>query len=425
MTRPSGLVSTLDRRSLVLLALGALSLFAGLGAALALLGIGGPFSIPRLAASHGTLMALGFLGTMIALERAVALGRPWGYLAPLLSGASVVALVLGADGRLAGLLLLAAGVILAAMYVAFDRIEVALHTRTQAVGVLAWLVAATLLLAGRPVSAVTPWLAAFLVLIIAGERLELSRLGELAPRARLTFVASAAVFCMGVALSLVVPDAGVRIAGLGLVALAAWLAGHDLARRTVRMGGVTRYIALCLLIGYAWLALGGAIWVGIGASTAGLGYDAMLHTIFLGFVMSMVFGHAPVIIPAVLRVPLPYRPRFYAHLALLHVGLVVRVVGGDLLAIGDLWRLGGVLNVLALLLFLGSSVASVLQELAARRGAMTSRPHRQQASDRASSQRSAAAGGDDGPMTTAGHDRPVTLIASTAETAVHEPVTHR
>jgi hypothetical protein len=385
MTRPSELASTLDRRSLALLALGAVSLFAGLGAALALLGIGGPFSIPRLAASHGTLMALGFLGTMIALERAVALDRGWGYLAPLLSGASVVVLVLGADGRLAALLLLAAAGVLAAMYVAFDRIEVALHTRTQAVGVLAWLGAAALLLAGRPVSAVTPWLAAFLLLVIAGERLELSRLGELPPRARLTFVASSGIFCLGVVLTLVLPDVGTRVAGLGIVALAAWLAGHDLARRTVRMCGVTRYIALCLLIGYGWLLVGGSTWVAIGASTAGLGYDAMLHTIFLGFVMSMVFGHAPVIIPAVLRVPLPYRPRFYAHLALLHVGLVVRVIGGDLLVIDGLWQLGGVLNVLALLLFLASSAASVVQELVARRSAMAPRPPRQQASDTATS----------------------------------------
>jgi hypothetical protein len=269
--------------------------------------------------------------------------------------------------------------------VTFDRIEVALHTRTQAVGVLAWLVAAALLLAGRPVSAVTPWLAAFLVLVIAGERLELSRLGELPARARLTFMASAGLFCLGLVLALVLPDVGTRLAGLGIVALAAWLVSHDLARRTVRMGGVTRYIALCLLIGYGWLLVGGATWVSIGASTAGLGYDAMLHTIFLGFVMSMVFGHAPVTIPAVLRVPLPYRPRFYAHLALLHAGLVVRVIGGDLLAIGGMWQLGGLLNVLALLLFLASSVASVLQELAARRSAMASRPPRQQASDGASS----------------------------------------
>ena len=45
----------------------------------------------------------------------------------------------------------------------------------------------------------------------------------------------------------------------------------------------------------------------------------------------MVYGHAPVILPAVLRIPLPYRPSFYLHLVLLETGLVVRVVVGDIL----------------------------------------------------------------------------------------------
>jgi len=39
----------------------------------------------------------------------------------------------------------------------------------------------------------------------------------------------------------------------------------------------------------------------------GGGYDAVVHAIFLGFVISMVMAHAPVILPAVLRRPLPYR----------------------------------------------------------------------------------------------------------------------
>lgn len=357
----------INRRSLALLALGGISLIAGLSGALALLGIGQPFGVTRLAASHGLLMALGFLGTMISLERAVALGRGWAYLSPLLSGVAVIAMLAGLPVRAVAVPLLGAGAVMAAMYVAFDRIEVAMHTRTQAAGTLAWLVAAGLLLAGRPISATTPWLAAFLVLIIAGERLELSRLGQLAPRARLTFIASAGLLLVGVALTLALPDPGVRLAGVGLVALSAWLASHDLARRTVRMGGVTRFIALCLLIGYVWLAVAGLTWLGMGAQTSGPGYDAMLHAVFLGFVMSMVFGHAPVIIPAVLRVPLPYRTRFYAHLVLLHAGLLLRIVGGDLVGVDGLTQAGGVLNVLALLLFLASSATSVAQELAARR----------------------------------------------------------
>lgn len=360
----------MNRRNLALLGFGGLSLLGGLTGALLLLGLslpGGADGAMHLAAAHGLLMTLGFLGTMIALERAVALNRWWAYAAPLGAGLGAVALLAGAPSVAAGALLLAGGLVFAAMYVVFERLQPALHIHAQAVAAVAWPVAALLWLIGRPVSAVVPWLAAFLVLIIAGERLELSRLGSLPPRARLTFVGALAVFAIGVLATLVAADAGARLAGIGLLALAAWLATHDLAKRTVRMGGVTRYIALCLLIGYGWLAVSGILWLTGGALAGGAGYDAMLHSLFLGFVISMVFGHAPVIIPAVLRVPLPYHSRFYAHLGLLHLGLLLRIVGGDILDIHPLWQLGGVLNVAALLLFVASSALAVATGLAARR----------------------------------------------------------
>lgn len=369
------MVGMIDRRSLALLSLGGLSLLAGLSGALVLLGLSLSNVTVHLAGAHGLLMTLGFLGTMIALERAVALGARWGFLAPLGSGLGAVALVVGAPSVVAGALLLAGGLVFVAMYVAFDRIEVALHIRTQAAAAVAWPVATLLWLTGRPVSEIVPWLVAFLVLIIAGERLELSRLGRLTSRARSGFVGAVAVFYVGVVLTLIVPAVGWRVAGAGLLALALWLASHDLARRTVRMTGVTRFIAICLLSGYVWLAVSGLLWVGFGPM-GGLVYDAMLHAVFLGFVMSMVFGHAPVIIPAVLRVPLPYRPRFYGHLALLHASLVIRIVGGDLLGSTALWQLGGVLGVLALLVFVVSSVTAVLQGLSERGGSARRRvPH--------------------------------------------------
>ena len=358
----------INRRSLALLTLGGVSLLAGLTGALVLLGLGMPRNAGHLAAAHGLLMALGFLGTMIALERAVALGATWAYLAPLAAGLAAISLILGAPNQLSGLLFLVGGLTFVAMYVAFDRIEVALHTRVQAAGAVAWPVASLLWLTGQPVSsAIVPWLAAFLVLTITGERLELSRLGQLASGARWSFIGAAGLFGAGVALTLIIPDAGMRLAGVGLVALAVWLGSHDLARRTVRMGGLTRFMALCLLIGYGWLAGAGIIWLGFGSSAGGATYDAMLHTLFLGFVMSMVFGHAPIIVPAVLRVPLPYQRRFYGHLALLHAGLLLRIVGGDLLGMQPLWQAGGVLNVLALLIFVASSAGAVIQGLAARR----------------------------------------------------------
>lgn len=159
--------------------------------------------------------------------------------------------------------------------------------------------------------------------------------------------------------SLFLPDAGTRLAGIGLVAMAAWLGRYDLARRTVRMSGLTRFVALALLAGFAWLAVTGLAWFAFGATTAGPAYDASLHAVFLGFVISMVFGHAPIILPAVLRRPLPYHPRFYVHLVLLHAGLLLRIVGGDLLASDGAFVVGGVVNVIALLVFAVSSALAV------------------------------------------------------------------
>lgn len=41
----------------------------------------------------------------------------------------------------------------------------------------------------------------------------------------------------------------------------------------------------------------------------------------------MVFGHAAIIFPAVLKVKIPYHPAFYVPLALLHASLALRVAG--------------------------------------------------------------------------------------------------
>ena len=61
--------------------------------------------------------------------------------------------------------------------------------------------------------------------------------------------------------------------------------------------------------------------------SAGPIYDAILHALFLGFTFGMIFGHAPIIFPAVLGRPLPYRPAFYLHLILLQATLLLRIGG--------------------------------------------------------------------------------------------------
>lgn len=222
--------------------------------------------------------------------------------------------------------------------------------------------AGCLWLAGWDVPRFVPWLVGFLVLTITGERLELSRVAGASRTARRLFVAASSTFAVGLLVSTNAETIGVRVAGVGLVALACWLARYDVARRTVRTRGVTRYMAVALLLGYGWLALTGILWLSMGhLSGAGSAYDAMLHAIFLGFVISMVFAHAPVIIPAVLGRPLPYTPTFYAPLILLHASLVLRIGLGDAAGNSAAWQWGGVLNEIAFLAFLGLVAASVIR----------------------------------------------------------------
>jgi hypothetical protein len=56
-------------------------------------------------------------------------------------------------------------------------------------------------------------------------------------------------------------------------------------------------------------------------------YDTALHALLLGFVFSMVFGHAPIVLPAVSRVVLPCHRTFYLSLALRHASPALRLWG--------------------------------------------------------------------------------------------------
>ncbi|BFO21059.1 hypothetical protein SHKM778_74470 [Streptomyces sp. KM77-8] len=57
------------------------------------------------------------------------------------------------------------------------------------------------------------------------------------------------------------PATGTLLLGAALLALVAWLVVHDVARRLLRSTGLPRFSAACLLAGYAWLGLAGALWL--------------------------------------------------------------------------------------------------------------------------------------------------------------------
>ena len=140
---------------------------------------------------------------------------------------------------------------------------------------------------------------------------------------------------------------------------------YDLARRNVRLSGLTRFIAVCLFGGYVWLAAGGLLWLVYGGVMAGPIYDAVLHAVFLGFVFAMIFGHAPLIFPSVLGRPMAYLPVFYGPLIVLHLSLLVRTAG-DLFNVVPLRQWGGLLNGVALLLFLGLTALGLARGAPAR-----------------------------------------------------------
>ena len=293
------------RWRLPLLLLGFISLAFGVAGGLARL-TPLPVSINALAL-HGPLMVSAFFGTVISLERAAALDRLWAYAAPFCAGAGGLLLLSGFHQEGFGLMVLGAAVLAIASIVVFTK-QRSLEMGTLLAGAVAWLAGNLAIFLGVPA---VPWWIAFFALTIGGERLELSRYLRRGAGVRASFMVLAA--------ALLFAPLEPRLLGAALLLLALWLFAFDLARITVRQARLPRYVAVCLLAGYFWLAVGGAL---IALSVA---YDAALHAIFVGFVFSMVFGHAPVILPAVLRTALPYHSVLYLPLVLLHASLAVRV----------------------------------------------------------------------------------------------------
>lgn len=344
------------RASLMLIAL--FSLLLAIWAGLIRLGWGWPAIQPTLPMAHGPLMVSGFLGTLISLERAVALDLRWSYAAPMLTGAGAALLVIGVSGWPGPLLITLGSALLVLIMVQILHIHVTLYTGVIIAGTFCWLTGNLLWLLGWPVHQIVALWIGFPLLTVAGERLELGRFLRLSTRVTSTFVICTLVFLIGAAQSTINYAFGMRLAGAGIVILALWLLRYDIANRRIKAGGQARFIAISLLSGYAWLLFGGMLIVIYGGLPAGPLYDAMLHTIFLGFVFTMIFAHAPIIFPAVLQRSFTYSPRFYSHLILLHMTLILRVTGDLLLWWpGRLW--GGLLNALVLLFFLGNTLASI------------------------------------------------------------------
>jgi hypothetical protein len=352
------MAASVTMRRLPMLAAGGLSLIAGMVAGEGRLGW--PVGSADLMAVHGPLMACGFFGTVIGLERAVALGRPWGYIAPIATALGGLMLMMAPPVVGAALLTLGS-LIFVLMSLEVLRRQREVFTTVLALGGACWLAGnlSWLTAGGNPTASVPSW-AAFLVLTIAGERLELSRF--LPPwRWRIpTLIPVLILLLSGAGSALTGYGGSWTLFGAGLIVLTLWCLRNDVARRTIRQPGLTRYVAVCLLSGYAWAAVSGLLMLGLGLGEGGVRADAALHSLFIGFVFAMVFGHAPVILPAVLRVAVPYKSYFYGPLVLLHLSLVLRLTG-DLADIHTVRQWGGLANAVAIVVFILTMLVTVLR----------------------------------------------------------------
>lgn len=333
------------RLRLIPLAAGAGALLVGLWAGLARLGMALAGGMPALAEFHGALMISGFLGTLISLERAVAIGRWWAYMAPALSAIGAVALIASTPAFASGAFLLA-GIALVLNSSTVVARQPALFTFILAVAAACWIVGTFVWIQGAETSNVVGWWLAFLILTVAAERLELSRLLSPPRSSQLTFAIAAALIIAGAARGDFSGEAA-PFSGAGLLASTAWLVKHDIALRTIRLSAQPRFSAACLLAGYFWLGAAGLLLLVVPPGTTAFSYDAAVHAITIGFILSMIFGHAPIILPAVTGLKIRYSPIVYAPLVLLHLSVLLRVAA-NLLELTEVRTISGLLTIIAL-----------------------------------------------------------------------------
>jgi len=301
-------------------------------------------------AAHGPLMVAGFLGTVIGLERAVALGRKWAYSAPLLSGLGGLAALLAPASVLGPVLLsLGAAAFLAVMLV-LSRRQIGPIMLIMSIGAVCLLIGNIGLVAGWPVYSLVSWWAAYPVLTILAERLELSKLAKISAAVFAALYGAVALALVGLVVGISRPEIGSRMVAVAYLVMALWFLRHDIARRRIGQPGLPRFVAVGLLVGYVWLTVSAGTQLWVGAVTSGFAYDAINHSLFLGFVFSMIFVHAPIIFPSITGLDIPFRGVFYVHLGLLHASLLLRIAGDARLWLP--WRQwGAMLNAIAILLF--------------------------------------------------------------------------
>lgn len=297
-----------------------------------------------LTAHHGAIMVGGFLGTLIALEKIIPLKKKSLYLIPIVNASSVVFFFLN-QPKVSIYILVVSSIALAFVFLYYYRIQRERIYILMFIGAICWLTGNMLLLTKFFYPLAFPWWAAFVLFIIAAERMELMKFRPISRFNKNIFIVLLLCFVIGVLFSF--HGAGNLICGLSLVGSSLWLLKNDMIGINVKKTNLPRFTAISLLTGYVCLLLTGIFFFSL--SDQWLTYDAIVHTFFIGFVFSMIFAHGPMILPGVMGIAVtPFNPILYLWLIILHISWLIRIFA-DVLVELEVRKMSGLLSALAIL----------------------------------------------------------------------------
>ncbi|MDW7978679.1 MAG: hypothetical protein RMH74_07740 [Candidatus Caldarchaeum sp.] len=321
-------------------------LMLGLVGGLSRMGLVQP-PLQQIAQNHGPLMVVGFLAALIAAERALTLNN-------------VLMAVASTHFSLGGLLLMFPLEILNAVLWLGGGIAFLLWSVWTVVkfrknfSTVFFVAAGFLLLAGNiffilnyPTTYYVFAWTIFFTSFIVGERMDMLKITKASKASYLSAATSIPMAFMGLA------SMNKYFFSALFILLLLSVARHDVALRFIKRGGFSRYLSLGLFTAYLWLAVSAVLWL-LSSST-----DVMLHSVFLGFVGTMVFAHAPIILPALLKTRHFYSPLLYIPFTLLQLSTAIRLVSAQTLQIG-LWSLSGALTVVSVVVFIALGPGSTV-----------------------------------------------------------------
>ena len=314
-----------------------INLFLGLAAGASRMGLI-PVFASNAVQNHGAVMMMGFISGIIVAERANTLKDPF------LTAASIA--------FPAGGFLLVAGIDFAAyfawffgslLFVIWSAIFLAKY-RSRYSGFF-FLFSSLLNLLGIYFYAfgysatfyVYSWVG-FIVSFICGERMDMLQISRPSRLSRLAAYVSPAAAAAGVIL------VGKELMALFFLLLLLAVARHDLAIRMFRRPGFSRFLSIGIITAYAWLGVAALVW----ALT--FSWDTMLHTIFLGFVGTMILAHGPVVLPAILKIKHFFTPLLYIPFTILQASTVLRIVSGVFIRL-DAWAYSGLITIIAVAIY--------------------------------------------------------------------------